>query len=299
MSDDGNIGALGYDWAIYIASPPGYAHARAFDEHAHCMHYAFAELGQHAPIVWQWRAVSPGRRPLVFAPQMLAHCPEADLPSDAILYNFEQVSPESGWIDDSYLELLRRYEVWDYSRKNVLALAALGVTNVRLCPVGFMKQMAYLRYAFPTEEIDRDVDVLFYGSLNPRRQRIIDGLRDRGARVRTLFGTYGHDRDAWIMRSKIVLNVHFYDAKIPEMIRLSHLLANRRFVVSERGDDPELEAPLEHGIAFAAYDEIVDRCMEYLQRPLERELIAARGFEAFSKCNQAEILRPLLTAEGD
>lgn len=291
--DEGDTEATGRGWVIYVASPPGYTHARAFDEHAHCMHYAFAELGHTAPIVWQWRAAPSGRRPLVFAPHLLAHCPDADLPGDAILYNFEQVSPESGWIDDSYLDVLRRYEVWDYSRKNLSALAALGLRNVRFCPVGFCKQMAYLGHAFPATEAD--VDVLFYGSLNPRRQRIVDGLRDRGARVRTLFGTYGYDRDAWIMRAKIVLNVHFYDAKIPEMIRLGHLLANRRFIVSERGDDPDLEAPLEDGIAFAAYEEIVDRCMEYLDRPTEREQIAARGFEVFSKCSQAEILRPLLT----
>ena len=42
----------------------------------------------------------------------------------------------------------------------------------------------------------------------------------------------------WIARSKIVLNLHQYDAQVFEIVRVSYLLANRRAVVSERGANP-------------------------------------------------------------
>ena len=44
--------------------------------------------------------------------------------------------------------------------------------------------------------------------------------------LRTLFGDYGEVRDRWIARSRVVLNIHFYDIKVAEQVRLSYLLNN-------------------------------------------------------------------------
>ncbi len=103
-------------------------------------------------------------------------------------------------------------------------------------------------------------------------------------------GRLGASRDAWIARSKIVLNVHYWEAKIFEIARVSYLLANRRAVVSERGADPTLERDLESGIAFADYDELVDRCVELLGDERARRELAERGYQAFSARDQAAIV---------
>ncbi len=108
--------------------------------------------------------------------------------------------------------------------------------------------------------------------------------------------SYGASRDAWIARSKIVLNIHYWEAKIFEIARVSYLLANRRAVVSERGADPTLERDLESGIAFADYDELVDRCVELLGDERARRELAERGYQAFSARDQAAILHRALSA---
>src|SRR5580658_4511667 len=50
----------------------------------------------------------------------------------------------------------------------------------------------------------QNIDVLFYGSLNERRSRILQALKDSGVKVHSAFGVYGKERDALIARSKIV-----------------------------------------------------------------------------------------------
>jgi hypothetical protein len=109
-------------------------------------------------------------------------------------------------------------------------------------------------------------------------------------------GALGASRDAWIARSKIVLNVHYWEAKIFEIARVSYLLANRRVVVSERGADSTLERGLESGVAFADYDGLVDRCVELLGDERARREVAERGYQAFSARSQAEILHHALAA---
>ena len=73
---------------------------------------------------------------------------------------------------------------------------------------------------------DPDLDVLFFGSLNPRRIAVIESLRAAGLRAEAVFGVYGEPRDDLIARAEAILNVHYYEAKVLEMVRLSYLLAN-------------------------------------------------------------------------
>ena len=130
--------------------------------------------------------------------------------------------------------------------------------------------------------------------LSERRYAVLRDLHDRGLRVKWLSGVLGASRDAWIARSKIVLNVHYWEAKIFEIARVSYLLANRRAVVSERGADPTLERDLASGVAFADYDELVDRCVELVGDERARRELAERGYQAFSARDQADILHRAL-----
>ncbi|WP_207570027.1 hypothetical protein, partial [Mycolicibacter kumamotonensis] len=137
--------------------------------------------------------------------------------------------------------------------------------------------------------------VLFYGMLSARRYGVLKDLHDRGLRVKWLTGALGASRDAWIARSKLVLNMHYWDAKIFEIARVSYLLANKRAVVSERGDDPVLEHELESGVAFADYSDLVDRCVELLGDEDARRELAERGFELFSARDQVAIVERALS----
>src|SRR5262249_19248566 len=152
---------------------------------------------------------------------------------DAILYNLEQIDPASPWFQPGLIELFKRYAMWDYSPKNAEALDALGVKVAHIVPIGYVPELTRI-----TPAAEPDIDVLFFGSINPRRKAILEQMVARRLRVRAVFGVYGPARDALIARARLVLNVHFYEAKVLEMVRLSYLLANRCAVLSECSADP-------------------------------------------------------------
>jgi SAM-dependent methyltransferase len=272
-------------FAVTVVSPPGYAHSGAFREVAESVHHGLRALGHDSVLTDD---VAPrGRRPIILGSNLLPAVKRKPA-SDAILYNLEQVDPGSPWLTPALLARFRRHIVWDYSARNAARYPGLGLPPPRVVPVGWVPELTRI------EPAAEDIDVLFYGSLNPRRRNVLEALRARGLRVEAAFGVYGEARDRLVARSRLVLNVHFYEAKVFEVVRVSYLLANRRCVVSERGADPEEERPLEGGVAFAAYDELVETCLRLCGDPAARAAIAAAGHELVKRRGAAGFLREAL-----
>jgi hypothetical protein len=242
---------------IWIVSPPGYPHSECFAEVAE-------SLSEKLRIPIARSCTGPNA--LILAPHLLPR-----MQTGGILYNFEQIVVDSPIMTGDYLHLLRTHPVWDYSQSNIRALAALGITAA-YAPVTYTPCLTRIQPA-PVH----DVDVLFYGSLNERRRAVLSQCRDRGLKVQVLFGVYGTQRDAWIARSKIVLNVHFYSSRLFEIVRMSYLLANQVPVVCETGiDDQFLE-----GICFAEYQELADACQRLVSDEGARRQLAQQGFRLF------------------
>ncbi|BBY62967.1 glycosyltransferase family 1 protein [Mycolicibacterium helvum] len=277
-------------FAVAVVSAPGYAHSAAFAEVAEGLHCALLALGYDCILTDRLDLID--RCTIVLGSNLLDRF-GIEPPTNSILYNLEQVDSDSGWMTPALLETFRRYPVWDYSEVNIERLAAWGVPRPVHVPIGYVPQLARIA---PGPE---DVDVLFYGSMNDRRFAVLEELRARGFRVESIFGIYGADRDAWIARSKIVINIHYFQAKVFEIVRVSYLLANKRAVVSERSADLAQERGLESGVAFAEYDGLVDRCVELLGDEKARRELAERGHRIFSARSQAEILKPILPAGPD
>ena len=191
-------------FAVVIVTRPGYVHTEAFREIAQTLFFGLQRLGHD--VIWSDTAFVPDRTPIVFGANLLAH--HAEVPSNAIIYNLEQTDTSSVWMKEPYFTVLRTHQVWDYSTRNVEALRSHGVANVHYLPVGYVSELERIA------DVEKDIDVLFYGSVNPRRQHIIEQLRSVGVEVATVFGVYGAERDAMIARARVVLNVHFYEAKI-------------------------------------------------------------------------------------
>jgi hypothetical protein len=101
--------------------------------------------------------------------------------------------------------------------------------------------------------------VLFYGSLSERRKAAILALKDAGLKVAAAFNAYGAERDAYIARAKVVLNLHYWEGNPFEALRVSYLLNNRACVVSEESDDPVFE-DFRAGLAAAPYAGLVETC---------------------------------------
>lgn len=271
-------------YAVRLVRPEGYAHSDALLEVAEAVTYGARALGHDT--VLRSSPAHDGRREIVIGWHLLAP-DDASTAPDAIFYNLEQVSDDTMWLTPERLALLRTRRVWDYSGSNIAKLAAMGIAATHV-PIGYVPEWTRI------ERAAEDIDVLFYGSTSHRRWDAIEAIEAAGARVEVVTGVYGAERDAMIARAKIVLNVHFYEAQTFEIVRVSYLLANKRFVVSERGRDLALERPFEEGVAFGTFEELPALCSRYLHARAERRAVAERGFDAVRAVTMSDHLRRVL-----
>jgi hypothetical protein len=218
--------------------------------------------------------------------------PATLLPQKYIVYQLEQICIKNNrWLTQKYLSVMKRAkQVWDYSSLNVKTLQGLGVANVFYVPIAYDKCLTMVEKKEKKEEVvakEKDIDVLFIGAVNMRRKVILDALQAKGmVVVNHNGGLWGDKRRELQQRAKIHLNLHYYDKDaLLEMARLSVILANRGFVVSESGCDTKLEKKIEGGVVFGRYEELVALCVKYLapEQAAKRQQIAAKGFKLFSE----------------
>lgn len=295
---------------ILVCAPTegGFWHQALFDI-ALSFSYSLKTLGHDAPVTIDPAACTG--KTLVFGAHTISKFSGTIEGGDYILFNSEQMTEESGWITPAYLDILRRYEVWDYSFNNIAALASHGI-EAKYCAIGYhpcMSNIALGKSAtlvggatspLKVEYVEpglgnacEPIDVLFYGTKNGRRIEAINALRDKGVNVVSLTG-FGAYRDKYIKAAKIVLNMHYYESAVFEILRVSHLLANRKCVVSESGKDTQLEEPYREGISFVDFDGIVSGCLDLLSSGDARDALAQKGLEALKARSQADILKELL-----
>lgn len=211
-----------------------------------------------------------------------------------IVYQLEMLDGQVGLLPQfpEYWGLLRNAKaVWDFSPSNAEYLKSRGLDAVYHVPAGFHRSLESFR---PRQE--PDIDVLFFGSPHQRRSIVLDALTERGIEVVKLHGVFGAARNGFIARSKIVLNIHAWDGlATPEALRLSLLLANRAFVISESVD----HNPYGDGVVYGAYGDLPDLCEHYLRAPASvREGVAEEGYFAVRKIDFVNILRSTLAAMG-
>ena len=262
---------------VVIISPEGYAHSAALTEMAETVGFGLQALG--AAVTWAVNdLVVPGPPAILLGAHLLT-AEEADLlPSSTIIYNLEQIGKSSSWCSPVYLGLLRRCHVWDYSSRNIAALARLGLRQrAKHVPVGYVPQLTRI----PKSPV-QDIDVLFYGSINERRAAVVESLRHKGLDARAIFGIYGAHRDALIARTKVVLNLHYYDTSIFELVRVSYLLANRKAVVAECHGGTEIDPDIAGAVRLAPYEQLVEACIELASNDAERLALEERGLACIS-----------------
>lgn len=219
----------------------------------------------------------PSGRTLVFCGHLLK-----DGNGDFVIYNSEQISDK--WFEgnpDYKILLEHASEVWDYSINNIDELEKIGV-EAKLVEIGYMPSMTK-----NLPDVDKDIDVLFYGSRNERRVDILSELQSK-CKLHVAFGVYGGELDRLIARSKIVLNMHYYNEGIHEIFRTSYLIANKKCIVSENGNDHLMEFNLKDIIYFDDYDNMADTCLRLLK---ENNFDNDNGFKEFSSKTQTKILQ--------
>lgn len=271
-------------YAVTLVCPENYAHSLGLLEIAETIHYGLLNIGIDSILTDKF--LNTDRKLIIIGGHLIHMIPNAIIDSSAIIYNFEQIDSDSLWINDSYIKLLKTHKVWEYSKRNIELLKKFNIFNATYVPLGYVSQLSRIN----PDKI-QDIDILFYGSINPRREHVLSQLKSCGLNVKNLFGIYGAERDLLIAKSKIVLNIHFYETKIFEIARISYLLSNGVCVVSESGLSPEEEDfKNADALILCEYDLITQKCLELLNNPNRLQSIRKNGLNYMKTLKQESYL---------
>ena len=90
---------------------------------------------------------------------------------------------------------------------------------------------------------------------------MLSRLAREPVQLKVLEGVFGAGRDAFVARSRLVLDIHYFEARLLEMPRIAHLLTNRAFVLAEESADNPYAGL---GLATAPYHALAERCLDWL-----------------------------------
>ena len=122
----------------------------------------------------------------------------------------------------------------------------------------------------------KDIDVLFVGSILPRRKKILRELQTE-FNIR-ICKAFGKEMSNLFNRSKIVLNIHAEEFLDTET-RIYESLGCGAFVISEKLSSENPFIPNMHYIEVNNIDEMKNKINYYLDNPIERENIAQNGYK--------------------
>ncbi len=126
-----------------------------------------------------------------------------------------------------FKQLLEQSTIFDYSECNI------NVWKKHVKPE--ISQNIKLFLPTVSKKIDmatnKEYDVLFFGALNPRRERIINTLKELNINIKIInYDKWGDDLINEIKKAKIVLNIHYYDNAILETPRISEVLPYAKII---------------------------------------------------------------------
>jgi SAM-dependent methyltransferase len=212
---------------LAILQPEGYLHAQGFLDQARYLRYQFRRLG--AEVTLAKNRLREDAVNLVFGAH-LGFPPEWQRRHACLFVNLEQLGQGGASVRPEYLELLRRSAVVDYDAANI---AAYGQDPDDVPLISFA-HAPYLDQPSPPLE-ERPIDLLFFGSMNPRRQAFLARIEACGVTVSSFdHPLYGEERDHFLRQAKAVVNCHFYETSRFEQARAFHCLSLGTPFISER-----------------------------------------------------------------
>lgn len=115
-------------------------------------------------------------------------------------------------------------EVWDYDDINLKALKLIR-------PDASIHTLKPYKN-WPSEH-PKDIDILFYGAMNDHRKYILNRLSTK-YNLKILTNCWGSELDSWILRSRILLNLHYYyECALQEQARMIRWIGSPCRIVSE------------------------------------------------------------------
>jgi hypothetical protein len=142
--------------------------------------------------------------------------------------------------------------------------------------VGLMLSAIRPDFYRPMSEFDRDIEILFIGSITPRRREILTELsKEFDVTVRS---TFGEEMVELVNRAKIVLNIH---AEVPldTETRVYEVLACKGFLITEKLSEESPFVDKTHLIESSSLTQMKQNIRYYLNHPELRDPIAEDGYQ--------------------
>jgi SAM-dependent methyltransferase len=272
---------------LCIVQHPGDPHALCFLDQARYLRYHLGRLG--VPCRLSKNRLYRDQVNIVFGAHKGFDRNLADA-FPCVILNLEQIGREGASLPPAYFELLASAPTFDYDAANQQAYRTpLAGPCVRFLDAPYLRQGRA-----PTALAQRPIDLLFFGSINDRRRRLIEQIEAAGCRV-AMFDQvlYGPERDSIIAQARAVLNLHFYETGRLEQTRVSHCLSLGTPVISERKPDAAVPAEFESAVFWAPSDAVapfVARTLAAADFHVEAERKLAR----FHGADALHGLRPLV-----
>ena len=232
----------------------------------------------------------PGVPSIVFVPTDGWEAFVAGLdPRHTLLFNMEQLGSDAPWTRDGYVDALRGWTVADYNASNVAWLRRSNGDAQRVHEIPVVPGPSVV---FPcSDAAERSVDVLFFGTMIPRREQVVAALREAGLTVEAIAGSFGWELTPAVLRARLVLHVHFYETRLFPMARILQPVAQGVPIVCETSVcSPLADWSAGSGIVFAEHDQLVAACQSLLADP-ERQLKSVQRSLRFAQ--QVDLAAPL------
>lgn len=175
------------------------------------------------------------RKNIILGINLLKFYPKKNFkfPDNSVIINFEAFEHKE-FFDNYTVNFLKNYEVWDFNFFNAEKINNQYGTKIKkVLPMGYCQELKKFSYL----STKKDIDVLFMGSLSARRNKVLSNLLKMGLNVKHIFGIYGDQKDFFIKRAHLHLNIHYYGPRVLEPFRINYYLINGCPIISEPSSD--------------------------------------------------------------
>lgn len=162
-------------------------------------------------------------------------------PKNYIIYQLEQ-KDISNWIDKKYeLSILFSKITFDYSQSNINKFHYILQKKMIYFPIPLIP------YYYLDHKINIPIptnNILFYGSMNDIRKKKLNYLQQKLGnkyKIKIINNLFGKKLFNEILKSKIILNIHFYKNAILETYRINEVLSCGKIIISEKPNEIDIE----------------------------------------------------------
>jgi len=175
------------------------------------------------------------------------------MPKRYVSFQIEQLT-SNHFNNKKLMQLKGAESIWEFSIINTLKYKDyIQYDKILFTIVPYCEMYQNIYYNFDNCEYD----ILFYGIVNDRRVKIINELSKK-YKVFFKSNLFGKEKEEYIKKSKIILNLHYYNFASLETTRINECLQYNKLILSENTQNHNFISDALYDNLIIQFDEIKD-----------------------------------------